>query len=92
MDYFYNYFRFGIDILFDGTKHIVKKFILWTNLPAQPYFTKYEKCHYKIFPPLQQAGSVQLEEEPNDAIDVLNQGPVLIRQPDDADEVYYLSI
>jgi hypothetical protein len=50
-DFFYNYFRYGIDILFDGTTHTIKKFVLWTNMPSQPLFTKYEKCNYMIFQP-----------------------------------------
>jgi len=37
-----------MDILFDGTTHTVKKFILWTNMPNQPFFTRYEKCHFRI--------------------------------------------
>eukprot|EP01122_Echinamoeba_exundans_P007100 TRINITY_DN2109_c0_g1_i1.p1 TRINITY_DN2109_c0_g1~~TRINITY_DN2109_c0_g1_i1.p1 ORF type:complete len:336 (-),score=74.15 TRINITY_DN2109_c0_g1_i1:8-1015(-) len=51
LDYFYNYFRFGFDILFDGTLHTVKKYILWTNMPSQPLFTKYEKCNFQIIAP-----------------------------------------
>merc|ERR1719265_3100499 len=30
-DYYYNYFQLGLDILFDGRKHVVKKVILHTN-------------------------------------------------------------
>lgn len=51
LDYFYNYFRFGFDILFDGSLHTVKKYILWTNMPSQPLFTKYEKCNFHIMSP-----------------------------------------
>lgn len=51
LDYFYNYFRFGFDVLFDGTLHTVKKYILWTNMPSQPLFTKYEKCNFQIMAP-----------------------------------------
>lgn len=47
-DYFFNYFDLGVDILFDGSLHVAKKFILWTNLPSQPDFVRYSKCHYAI--------------------------------------------
>lgn len=47
-DYFFNYFDYGVDILFDGRLHVVKKFVLWTNLPSQPDFVRYSKCHYLI--------------------------------------------
>ncbi|XP_029993542.1 UPF0183 protein C16orf70 homolog [Sphaeramia orbicularis] len=30
-DYFFNYFTLGVDILFDSTTHLVKKFVLHTN-------------------------------------------------------------
>lgn len=47
-DYFFNYFKYGMDILFDGRTHLVKKFILWTNLPTHPQFIAYSKCHFRI--------------------------------------------
>lgn len=47
-DYFFNYFDLGVDILFDGRLHVAKKFVLWTNLPSQPDFVRYSKCHYCI--------------------------------------------
>ena len=47
-DYFFNYFDLGVDILFDGSLHVAKKFVLWTNLPSQPDFVRYSKCHYVI--------------------------------------------
>jgi len=47
-DYFFNYFDFGVDVLFDGKLHVAKKFILWTNLPSQPNFVRYSKCHFRI--------------------------------------------
>ncbi|KAB5547556.1 hypothetical protein DKX38_010962 [Salix brachista] len=33
-DYFYNYFTRGLDILFDGQTHRIKKFVLHTNYPG----------------------------------------------------------
>lgn len=47
-DYFFNYFNLGMDILFDGKLHVVKKIILWTNLPGQIDFGTYSKCHFSI--------------------------------------------
>lgn len=47
-DYFFNYFYLGIDILFDGRLHTVKKFILYTNMPTYNNFTTYSKCHYVL--------------------------------------------
>jgi len=57
-DYFYNYLKKGLDILFDATSHKIKKFILHTNFPTHPQFNLYTKCHYKIKPP----SSIDLEE------------------------------
>jgi Uncharacterised protein family (UPF0183) len=33
-DYFYNYPMSGVDVLFDGAKHTVKKIVLHANFPA----------------------------------------------------------
>ena len=43
-DYFYNYFTLGIDILFDGSKHSVKKFVLHSNYPGHYDFNIYYRC------------------------------------------------
>jgi hypothetical protein len=40
-DYFYNYFKLGLDILFDMRTHVVKKFILHTNFPCHNDFNVY---------------------------------------------------
>lgn len=37
-DYFYNYFHLGLDILFDGISHRVKKFVFHTNFPSHYLF------------------------------------------------------
>uniref|UniRef100_A0A8D3E123 Phagosome assembly factor 1 n=1 Tax=Scophthalmus maximus TaxID=52904 RepID=A0A8D3E123_SCOMX len=37
-DYFFNYFTLGVDILFDSTSHLVKKFVLHTNYPGHYNF------------------------------------------------------
>eukprot|EP00742_Colponemidia_sp_Colp-10_P002943 GILJ01003140.1.p1 GENE.GILJ01003140.1~~GILJ01003140.1.p1 ORF type:complete len:454 (+),score=54.12 GILJ01003140.1:99-1460(+) len=47
-DFFYNYFRMGIDILFDGEKHTAKKFVLHTNYPGHVRFNQYQKCNFFI--------------------------------------------
>jgi len=41
LDYFFNYFDLGIDILFDGVTNVVKKFILHTNFPSHYDFNRY---------------------------------------------------
>lgn len=40
-DYFYNYFNFGIDILFDIKTHTIKKFILHSNFPCHHQFNRF---------------------------------------------------
>ncbi|EDV29033.1 uncharacterized protein TRIADDRAFT_49777 [Trichoplax adhaerens] len=47
-DYFFNYFTLGIDILFDGRTHRVKKFILHTNYPGHYNFSTYYRCNFFI--------------------------------------------
>nr|PNR59519.1 hypothetical protein PHYPA_002310 [Physcomitrium patens] len=50
-DYFYNYFTRGIDILFDGQTHRIKKFVLHTNFPGHTDFNCYIKCNFYIHVP-----------------------------------------
>ena len=33
-DYLYNYFNHGVDVVFDGRAHVVKKLVLHTNIPG----------------------------------------------------------
>ncbi|KAJ4714261.1 UPF0183 protein [Melia azedarach] len=47
-DYFYNYFTRGLDILFDGQTHKIKKFVLHTNYPGHADFNSYIKCNFII--------------------------------------------
>ncbi|KAJ7533532.1 hypothetical protein O6H91_13G054000 [Diphasiastrum complanatum] len=47
-DYFYNYFARGLDILFDGQTHRIKKFVLHTNFPGHTEFNCYIKCNFFI--------------------------------------------
>ncbi|URE26046.1 Dihydrouridine synthase (Dus) [Musa troglodytarum] len=48
-DYFYNYFSRGLDILFDGQTHKIKKFVLHTNFPGHSDFNTYMKCNFVIY-------------------------------------------
>ncbi|XP_019422530.1 PREDICTED: UPF0183 protein At3g51130-like isoform X2 [Lupinus angustifolius] len=48
-DYFYNYFTRGLDILFDGQTHKIKKFVLHTNYPGHSDFNSYVKCNFVIY-------------------------------------------
>lgn len=48
-DYFYNYFSRGIDILFNGQTHRIKKFVLHTNFPGHSDFNSYKKCNFVIY-------------------------------------------
>ncbi|XAR73804.1 hypothetical protein NMG60_11007895 [Bertholletia excelsa] len=48
-DYFYNYFSRGLDILFDGQTHKIKKFVLHTNYPGHADFNLYIKCNFMIY-------------------------------------------
>uniref|UniRef100_A0A671RX84 UPF0183 protein C16orf70 n=1 Tax=Sinocyclocheilus anshuiensis TaxID=1608454 RepID=A0A671RX84_9TELE len=47
-DYFFNYYILGVDILFDSTTHLVKKFVLHTNFPGHYNFNIYHRCDFKI--------------------------------------------
>ncbi|GFY93946.1 hypothetical protein Acr_09g0003920 [Actinidia rufa] len=48
-DYFYNYFTRGLDILFDGQTHKIKKFVLHSNSPGHADFNLYIKCNFAIY-------------------------------------------
>lgn len=50
-DYFYNYFDRGVDILFDASLHVVKKFILHSNAPGHFDFCRYNKCNFSLLTP-----------------------------------------
>lgn len=50
-DYFYNFFARGVDILFDGQTHRIKKFVLHTNFPGHTDFNCYIKCNFVIHCP-----------------------------------------
>lgn len=41
----------GLDILFHGNTHRVRKFVLHTNVPGHPDFNVYAKCNFVlVFP------------------------------------------
>lgn len=60
-DYYYNYFNLGLDVLFDGRTHLVKKVVLHTNAPTHERFSRYSRCFFEIpiGPP---SGSVKQHE------------------------------
>ncbi|GAO49247.1 UPF0183-domain-containing protein [Saitoella complicata NRRL Y-17804] len=45
-DYFYNYFKNGIDVLFDGREHVVKQVVLHGNLPAAFDFQRWRRVQW----------------------------------------------
>eukprot|EP00730_Choanoeca_flexa_P003917 TRINITY_DN11537_c3_g4_i3.p1 TRINITY_DN11537_c3_g4~~TRINITY_DN11537_c3_g4_i3.p1 ORF type:complete len:422 (+),score=84.91 TRINITY_DN11537_c3_g4_i3:83-1348(+) len=47
-DFIYNYFRRGIDVCFDGTTKVIKKFLLYTNVPGHFEFTRYNRCNFTL--------------------------------------------
>merc|ERR1719382_1124553 len=47
-DYYYNYFRLGFDVLFDGQTHLVKKVVLHTNPPTHELFSRYSRCFFQL--------------------------------------------
>nr|CAG4642540.1 EOG090X06XP [Evadne anonyx] len=53
-DYFYNYFTLGLDALFDGKYHRLKKFVLHTNYPGHYNFNMYHRCEFKLQLPIKQ--------------------------------------
>lgn len=48
-DYFYNYFDLGVDLLFDGNSHTLKKIVMHTNQPENMLFNEYVRSHFSIF-------------------------------------------
>lgn len=54
-DYYYNYFDLGLDVLFDGQTHSVKKLILHTNPPTHERFSRYSRCFFQIPIEIQQS-------------------------------------
>lgn len=46
--YSYNYFRLGLDVIFDGRTHTVAKLKLHANLPYHPDFNLYQKAQFQL--------------------------------------------
>eukprot|EP00698_Gefionella_okellyi_P008550 TRINITY_DN2123_c0_g1_i13.p1 TRINITY_DN2123_c0_g1~~TRINITY_DN2123_c0_g1_i13.p1 ORF type:complete len:441 (+),score=50.16 TRINITY_DN2123_c0_g1_i13:1467-2789(+) len=46
--YFYNYRRFGFDVLFTSDTHRICKIVLHTNFPGNTAFGEYNKCNFAI--------------------------------------------
>nr|CAG4640892.1 EOG090X06XP [Eulimnadia texana] len=47
-DYFLNYFTLGMDLLFDGQFHSLKKIVLHTNYPGHYNFNMYHRCEFQL--------------------------------------------
>eukprot|EP00930_Biecheleria_cincta_P033694 TRINITY_DN23343_c0_g1_i1.p1 TRINITY_DN23343_c0_g1~~TRINITY_DN23343_c0_g1_i1.p1 ORF type:complete len:641 (-),score=107.15 TRINITY_DN23343_c0_g1_i1:32-1738(-) len=47
-DYYYNYFHLGVDVLFDGRTHLVKKVTLHANPPTHERFSRYSRCFFQL--------------------------------------------
>jgi len=56
-DYFYNYFSRGMDLLFCGKTHRLKKIVLHTNPPGHSEFNIYAKCNFYL--PINLAATAQ---------------------------------
>ncbi|CAK8688040.1 phagosome assembly factor 1-like [Clavelina lepadiformis] len=80
-DYFYNYFTLGLDILFDGSTHKVKKFILHSNHPGHYNFNIYYRSEFKI--DLQGVGGAFLisPDSPWDQVTEALGGPQVVGKP-----------
>ncbi|CAE7732035.1 unnamed protein product [Symbiodinium necroappetens] len=48
LDYYYNYFYLGMDVLFDGQTHLVQKIVLHTNPPTHERFSRYTRCFFQL--------------------------------------------
>eukprot|EP01012_Entosiphon_sulcatum_P040825 TRINITY_DN5455_c0_g1_i1.p1 TRINITY_DN5455_c0_g1~~TRINITY_DN5455_c0_g1_i1.p1 ORF type:complete len:376 (+),score=58.14 TRINITY_DN5455_c0_g1_i1:32-1159(+) len=62
IDYFYNYFSKGFDLMFDGTTHLLKKIILHTNFPGSTDFNFYSKANFTIVFPKEGSGTGKKED------------------------------
>ncbi|KAM6945897.1 phagosome assembly factor 1 [Aplochiton taeniatus] len=62
-DFFYNYFTLGMDVLFDSTTQLVKKFVLHTNFPGHYNFNIYHRCDFKIPLVIQREGAASQGED-----------------------------
>ncbi|KAK9827529.1 hypothetical protein WJX74_008350 [Apatococcus lobatus] len=54
LDYLYSYHDRGLDVLFCGCTHLVKKLVLRTNPPDHPAFNAYTKCSFRLQSPASQ--------------------------------------
>ena len=49
-DVFFNFFGYGLDVLLDGTRFVVKKFVLHANYPHHKDFGRYSKALWRAVP------------------------------------------
>jgi hypothetical protein len=61
-DYYFCYAERGIDVLFCGSSHRLKKLVLHANAPGHPDFGLYRKCSFRVHP----AGSWSLPGSSSD--------------------------
>ncbi|EDQ84804.1 uncharacterized protein MONBRDRAFT_34567 [Monosiga brevicollis MX1] len=47
-DVFYNYYRHGLDVMFDGRFKTVIKLLLYTNVPGHYEFSRYQRCPFQL--------------------------------------------
>lgn len=48
LDYYYNYFYYGLDALFDGQTHLLQKIVLHLNPPTHERFSRYTRCFFQL--------------------------------------------
>eukprot|EP00850_Spirogloea_muscicola_P013501 SM000092S24469 [mRNA] locus=s92:56715:59742:+ [translate_table: standard] len=56
-DYLYHYRTRGLDIVFHGQTHRIKKFVLHANQPGHPDFNLYIRCNFVIVCPTDSANA-----------------------------------
>ena len=47
--FYYNYFRYGLDLLFEGETQRLVKITVHTNIPSHPDFCVYKKCPFVVY-------------------------------------------
>ncbi|KAF6023009.1 C16orf70 [Bugula neritina] len=99
-DYIYNYFSLGLDLIFDGASHKLKKILLHTNYPGHYNFNIYMRCNFTIPLTLELSAeqrmsnpyqSEQLSITPytkwNDIVPSNRQAPVVLRRKESLNSI-----
>ncbi|KAL4426708.1 hypothetical protein ABPG77_004764 [Micractinium sp. CCAP 211/92] len=50
-DYYLSYCHLGLDVLFCGATHRLKKLVLHANQPGHPDFGLYSRCNFRVYAP-----------------------------------------